>query len=159
MTKVTLTLNLTYQQATKVLALLNTSPESCTEPTSPKLSLEIQSPSEDLSELVEPPRSHLQQHADMKLGRTTIEVKPTASPKGNKAKPRMASFGRTQAQIDEYESSEESRIELLDEKEEIRTTKLADKQAIEAKQTEEVKAIKAQPTPTIAKLPKKPWEL
>ena len=142
MDKITLTLNLTYQQATKVLALLNTSPESHTEPTGPKLSSEVQSPSRDLSEPVGP--------------------STTAVPKNSKPKPKMASFGRNAAQIAEYEASEKSRIEELDKKEEERTAKQAAKQAVEVKQVEEVKAIKAikaSPKQTIAELPDVPWKL
>lgn len=150
--KVTLTLELDYNVAEDVLHFLQhphagnfikhtLTPISDTHSSSsePKVTLE--------DTLVETPKETPQEAPTV--------TKPTAGKKTT-----MPTFGRSQSQVDTYESSEEARVELLDEKAAIKAEKQADADALEAVQVKEVTAIK-EATEIIkpSKLPPKPWVL
>ena len=112
---------------------------------------------------------------DMPMDNKPATVKPTATIKNQGTKTSMPSFGRTQTQVDSYESSEEARIDKLDEENEAKAERAevrairkqeiddekAEKNAIKQKATDEVAAIKSkddEPVKVPTKI-KKPWAL
>ena len=126
MSKVTITLELTYPQVTAVMALLNTpSPESPTEPVANDLPSEVQCTDKnvpDLSEALTDTRKFKSMDG-IKLNVNT-KVTPTA---GKKTK--MPSFGRSQTQVDTYTESEANRVEALDEEAELKAMRKEEREA------------------------------
>jgi len=156
--KVTITLELTYTQASAVLALIQgTSPE----PHSSPASHEVPSTDTKTSAHTNEPKK------GFKRPDTTPVVNAKVKAAGKKTK--MPGFGRSQNQIDEFLEHEEERFtkkteeQLLKEQRKAeREAKKAEQEAVEAKAKQEVEEIKQKVVedikPSIPLL-KKPWEL
>ena len=157
MNKVTLTLQVTYQEAIQIMQLLNTSPEAHTKPLRPLNNLEDKVPAVP---------TKTPSAASKSPGKV---VAPTA---GKTVK--MPGFMRTQEQIDTYAASEDLRMEAKDEEAELKLQRAADravrkteKDAVENEKKaeaqlkqDEVASIKeAVVDTTPPPLPKKPWHL
>ena len=165
--EVTITLTLPLLEAKAVLDLLALegipSESNFKVPTSPKVSSQVQRVERAVKTVTEALRDS-----------SPPVVNATATVKGSKPKPKMPSFGRSQSQIDSYESSEASRIDMADEETKFklqqageRAVRKAEKDVIaDAKKQEkqhaedEVAAIKAADLSAITPTHKvvKPWD-
>ena len=156
-----ISLEVTPHQLLQIAQLLNTSPESISEPTSNEKTSDDSLPTVTVS-------------ASPKHSKKTLkameEARSHATPKpAPKSKVAMPVFGRTQQQIDAHIEKEANRLEELSEEEELkqqrreeRAAAKAEKEAEEAKQKQEIVNIKAAvitPSAIEAPMPKKPWEL
>ena len=158
MKKVTLTLDLTYAEAEAVLALLNGTTSEA-----PASAVEVKLVEAMLTTPLKAPPTNIELDIP-------VIVKPTA---GKKVK--MAGFGRSQKQIDDFNKDEqekfnkktdeqllkEQRAEERAEAKKVKAQIAKDKKEEEDRATKEVEAIKKADTktPVIATLPKKPWEI
>jgi hypothetical protein len=134
MQEITLTLTLSYSEATEVLTLINTLRNNNVEvPNTQKLPAKDQSPS-------------------------VTKEKPVTHPTAGKTV-KMPTFGRKQHQIDAFEESEKDRVNKKTEAQLLKEQKEEEKAALEAAQTKELEAIKSAPKPKKTDLPIKPWEL
>lgn len=138
-----LTLEVTPKQMLDIANLLNTSPESISEP----------SRHEQL--LVDPlPPEEVKTPSEQSIGQ----------PKANSVKSpgkrtTMPSFGRTKEQVDAYVESEETRLEIADEEALLKTERKAQRETDKAKKEAEVAEIKEEVVDTSQPLPTKPWTL
>jgi hypothetical protein len=151
MDKLTLTLTLTYEEAFKVLTLLQpTSPDSNTLAVESLNTKEVEIPTKQVKAPTEP------------------NTAPVVSPKFGV---KLPSFGRTKEQVASYLSTEQSRLDDLDEeaalklqrkedreaKQALRDAELLEKQTAAEKAAQEVLAIKSTEVITSTTLPTKPW--
>lgn len=118
MNKVTITLEVTYEQLSKIATVLNSDQSN------------------------NKPLKAIEGHIP-----TTPTVKPVVPPApkpGGKVAAKMPSFGRTQAQINDFIEHESSRVAALDEKEELRRQRAEEKAAAEAAAHHEAAKAKAE---------------
>jgi hypothetical protein len=144
MQKVTLTLELTYDEAEKVLALLNMPSEAHNSLSANVLPKQVEVPA-------------------------PTATKPQRAPKaGGKKGPKMPAFGRTIAQVDSFIENERTRVTKLDEEAELKAQRAEEKAARDGVKTEEAEKItdevKAIKDANISKtststMPKKLWQL
>ena len=143
MRKIQITLEVTETELLRIANILNGAPAFTATTTSNEKPKEISSPAKPAIKPSAPAEKPV--------------VKPAPKPGGKKAA-KMPSFGRSQAQINDFLEHESKRVEAIDEKEAERQQRAEEKAAREAEELAEVNKAK-KVTETKTEMPKKFWEI